>query len=90
VLHAPAPRASSVQPSVPEGLDALIAALLEKERAKRPVSADAVIEALDRIASPLAWTQRDAKAWWDAHQAALAASDKKNAASPPSNGAKAD
>jgi serine/threonine protein kinase len=83
VLHAPAPRASSVQPSVPEGLDALIAALLEKDRAKRPASADAVIESLDRIASPLSWTQRDAKAWWNAYQAEIAARDKKDAPARP-------
>ena len=52
-------------PHVPEALDALIAACLEKDRARRPPSADAVIEALDRLASRLAWTQRDATAWWE-------------------------
>ena len=65
VLHTPAPRVSSLVPQVPEGLDALIAACLEKDRSKRPASADAFVEALDRASTRLAWTQRDATAWWD-------------------------
>ena len=69
VLHAPAPRVVASVPSVPETLDALIAALLEKDRAKRPASADAVIESLDRLSSRLAWTQRDATAWWERYYA---------------------
>jgi len=69
VLHAPAPRVSASIPAVPEALDALIAALLEKDRARRPESADAVIEALDRLSSRLAWTQRDATAWWERYYA---------------------
>jgi len=73
VLHAPAPRASVLVPGVPEALDALIATCLEKDRAKRPSSADAVIEALDRLSTRLAWTQRDAEAWWTAYRATKAA-----------------
>ncbi len=69
VLHTPAPRVSaSGQVVVPEGLDALIAACLEKDRARRPQSVDAVIEALDRLSSPLAWTQLDAEGWWRAYR----------------------
>jgi serine/threonine-protein kinase len=64
VLHAPAPRVSA-SVEVPEGLDALIAACLEKDRARRPRSAQAVVEGLDRLASRLAWTQGDAAAWWN-------------------------
>jgi eukaryotic-like serine/threonine-protein kinase len=64
VLHTPAPRVSAAGVQVPEGLDALVAACLEKERARRPQSAQAVVEALDRLASRLAWTQGDAAAWW--------------------------
>ncbi len=70
VLHAPAPRVSASVPSVPEALDALIAACLEKERSRRPVSAEAVIEALDRLSTRLAWTQRDAEAWWTSYREA--------------------
>lgn len=68
VLHTSAPRVSASISSIPEHLDALIAALLEKDRVRRPASADAVIEALDRLSSRLAWTQRDATAWWEAYQ----------------------
>jgi eukaryotic-like serine/threonine-protein kinase len=69
VLHAPAPRAAAAGvPGIPEGLDALLAACLEKERARRPQNADAVIEALDRISTRLAWTQVDAAAWWASYR----------------------
>jgi serine/threonine-protein kinase len=68
VLHAPAPRVSAFVPSVPEALDALVAACLEKDRAKRPASAEAMIEALDRLSTRLSWTQRDAEAWWNAYR----------------------
>jgi tRNA A-37 threonylcarbamoyl transferase component Bud32 len=64
VLHVPAPRVSASVP-VPEALDALVAACLEKDRARRPQSAQAVVDALDRLASRQAWTQRDAAAWWN-------------------------
>jgi serine/threonine-protein kinase len=64
VLHAPAPRVSASNPDVPEALDNLIAACLEKDRALRPQSAEAVIDALDRLSTRLAWTQADAAAWW--------------------------
>jgi len=64
VLHAPAPRVSASVPAIPEAFDELIAACLEKDRARRPQSAEAVIEALDRLSTRLAWTQVDAAAWW--------------------------
>jgi tRNA A-37 threonylcarbamoyl transferase component Bud32 len=63
-LHAPAPRVRDAGVEVPEGLDALIASCLEKDRNRRPRSAEAFIEALDRLASRLAWTQLDAATWW--------------------------
>ena len=68
VLHAPAPRVSASGAAVPEALDALIAACLEKERALRPQTAQAVVEALDRLSSRLAWTQPDAAAWWASYR----------------------
>jgi serine/threonine-protein kinase len=64
VLHAMAPRVRDAGIEVPEGLDNLIAACLEKDRTRRPRSAEAVVEALDRLASRLAWTQADAASWW--------------------------
>jgi serine/threonine-protein kinase len=68
VLHSPAPRVSAGNVVVPEGLDALIAACLEKDRAARPQTAQAVVEALDRLSSRLAWTQPDAAAWWASYR----------------------
>jgi len=69
VLHAAAPRASaSGIDGIPDGLDALIAACLEKDRAQRPQSVDAVIEALDRLSGRLAWTNADAAAWWASYR----------------------
>jgi serine/threonine-protein kinase len=69
VLHATPPRASAMGVvGIPEGLEALVAACLEKDRAKRPQSIDAVIEALDRLASPLAWTNADAQRWWSMYE----------------------
>ncbi len=70
VLHTPAPRAAqSGVAGIPEALDSLIAACLEKERSRRPQSIQAVIEALDRVSSRLAWTQTDAAAWWAKYRA---------------------
>ena len=69
MLHAAAPRASaSGIDGIPDGLDALIAACLEKDRAQRPQSVDAVIEALDRLSGRLAWTNADAAAWWASYR----------------------
>jgi tRNA A-37 threonylcarbamoyl transferase component Bud32 len=65
VLHVTAPRVSASVP-VPEALDALIAACLEKDRARRPQSAESVVDALGRLASALPWSQVDAAAWWAA------------------------
>jgi serine/threonine-protein kinase len=64
VLHAPAPRVAA-RVDVPDALDALIASCLEKDRARRPQTAQAVVDALDRMASRQAWTQSDAAAWWN-------------------------
>lgn len=70
VLHVPAPRVSaSGVVGIPEGLDNLIAACLEKDRARRPQTMEAVVEALDRLANRLAWTQLDAEAWWASYRA---------------------
>jgi eukaryotic-like serine/threonine-protein kinase len=64
VIHTPAPRVSATMPAVPEALDALVAACLEKDRSRRPQTAQDVVDALDRLSSRLAWTQSDAAAWW--------------------------
>ncbi len=68
VLHTPAPRVSASGVQVPDGLDALVASCLEKDRLRRPQTAQALVDALDRLASRLAWTQRDAAAWWSEYR----------------------
>ncbi len=68
VLHTPAPKVSDSGIAVPEALDAVIAACLQKDRALRPQSAQAVVEALDRSSSRMAWTQPDAAAWWASYR----------------------
>jgi serine/threonine-protein kinase len=82
VLHAPAPRVSA-RIEVPEGLDALIASCLEKDRARRPQTAQAMVDALDRLASRRAWTQGDAAAWWNDYR-------RRAASRPASESAAAD
>jgi serine/threonine-protein kinase len=83
IMHAPAPRASaSGVAGIPEALDALVATCLEKDRARRPQSAEAVIEALDRLASRLAWTQPDADAWWSAYRESRKAAAASTEAAP--------
>lgn len=64
VMHAPAPRVSDAGVPVLPGLDNLIAACLEKDRGRRPPSAEAVVDALDRLVTRQAWMQADAAAWW--------------------------
>jgi serine/threonine protein kinase len=73
VLHVTPPRASASVAGVPEALDALVAACLEKDRARRPQTMDALIQALDRITTRLAWTQLDASAWWREYRQEAAA-----------------
>ena len=83
VLHAAAPRAAaSGVPGIPEGLDELVAACLEKDRAQRPQSVDAVIEALDRLSSRLAWTNADAETWWAGYRESCAVEPPGPAARP--------
>ena len=72
ILHTPAPRAA-LSATVPEGLDELIAACLEKDRERRPQTMSALIAVLDRLSSRLAWTHEDAAAWWASHRERAAA-----------------
>jgi eukaryotic-like serine/threonine-protein kinase len=49
---------------VPEALDRLIAACVEKKREDRPQRVAELIEALDALALEYRWTQAQAAAWW--------------------------
>jgi len=69
VLNETPPRVSAVatQP-IPEPLDMLIAACLEKRREDRPQTVAEVSDVLEALAVRLRWTQRDAEAAWAAHR----------------------
>jgi serine/threonine-protein kinase len=74
VLNEVPPRASSVAPQpVPEALDMLIAACLEKSREDRPQTIGEFSDVLEALAVRHRWTQRDAEAAWAAHRARAAA-----------------
>jgi len=73
VLNEVPPRASAVaaQP-IPEALDMLIAASLEKRREDRPQTIGEFGDVLEALAVRFRWTQRDARAAWEAHRARAA------------------
>ncbi|MBS1162919.1 MAG: serine/threonine protein kinase [Burkholderiaceae bacterium] len=74
VVHTPAPRASSAAPEpVPAGLDELIARCLAKSVQQRPATAAEVAAELDRLLAGAPWTNQQARAWWEAHEARRAA-----------------
>ena len=67
VLNEVPPRVSALAAqAIPESLDMLIAACLEKQREDRPQSIGEVSDVLEALAVRQRWTQRDAKAAWRA------------------------
>jgi len=60
------PRPSSHLPAaLPDGVDALVMACLSQDPAQRPADGAALLARLDALALP-AWTQAEARAWWEA------------------------
>jgi len=67
VLNETPPRVRAVAPQpVPEALDELVAACLQKRREDRPQHITDLARTLERIALSMPWTQRDAEAAWSA------------------------
>jgi serine/threonine-protein kinase len=67
-LHtAPVPPSERLQRAVPEDLESLILACLEKDPADRPGDAAALRRRLETCASYGRWTSDDARAWWVEH-----------------------
>ncbi len=63
---ASAPSARSPGP-VPAWLDGLVLACLEKDPERRPPDADAIVRCFDEHDTTDAWTQADARQWWQQH-----------------------
>ena len=71
-LHSPVepPSQRTGQP-VPASLEALVLQLLEKDPARRPQDADAVVEALETMDDVPRWTAHDARQWWRSRAGAV-------------------
>jgi serine/threonine-protein kinase len=66
---APSPPSARVDWPVPEDLERLMMACLEKDPDERPPSADALAERLGDLAVGAIWTPERAREWWDRHEA---------------------
>ena len=66
----PVPPSQRTELPIPETLDRVILACLEKNPDHRPATADALAEQLAAIEAAMPWTQQSAHAWWDAHRPA--------------------
>jgi eukaryotic-like serine/threonine-protein kinase len=60
----PAPSEKAAQ-AIPEELDQVVLACLEKSPEHRPQNADELLEMLNRCPLPQRWTQARARSWWD-------------------------
>jgi serine/threonine-protein kinase len=50
---------------IPQGLDDLVLDCLAKDPAERPASAREMISRLDAVRDSGAWTEDDARRWWE-------------------------
>jgi len=67
-LHSrPVPPSERLGAPVPAELERLILSCLEKEPARRPASAHALLAALRAMGDAHAWSDDDARAWWAEH-----------------------
>ena len=68
------PRPSTMcEEVIPAQMDELILECLAKDPSRRPASAEALWERLDRVRVTAAWNQRRARAWWEMHEPELIA-----------------
>jgi eukaryotic-like serine/threonine-protein kinase len=76
-LHTrPVPPSQRLGQSLPGGLEALLLACLEKEKARRPPSASVLQKQLAALARELEWSEDEARAWWQRWRARAAAEPK--------------
>jgi serine/threonine-protein kinase len=67
VQGTPIPPSQRTELPIPRELDALVLACLEKDPARRPQDASAVLEALRRCGTADAWDNAAARTWWERH-----------------------
>jgi len=72
VKDRPLPMSERLGRALPEGLDELVLACLEKEPGRRPESAQALAEGLAAIPVEAPWSPDRASEWWQAHDQQLA------------------
>jgi hypothetical protein len=70
VSHAPQAPSERTEQAIPEGFDEVVLALLAKDPADRPPTAEAVAERLDAIEGLPAWGPERRSAWWRSHEPA--------------------
>lgn len=63
----PAPPSSRSELPIPESLDDLVLACLEKDPSKRPATAAELVRLLDACRDVEPWTERHAERWWNVH-----------------------
>jgi len=67
-VHTPPERPSArTEQSIPDALDRLVLACLEKEPARRPQTADQLADLLARSGVREPWTEEQGRRWWEAH-----------------------
>jgi serine/threonine-protein kinase len=79
-LHTPpVPPHERLGTKAPTRLDGIVLACLEKKPEARPESAAAVARLLDGCTDVPAWTQDEARSWWQTHESALRARQRERA-----------
>ena len=73
VSTAPAPPSARVATPIPRAVDALVLACLEKDPARRPPDALAVLRLLTECDGARDWSNERAAVWWQAHLPAVEA-----------------
>jgi DNA-binding NtrC family response regulator len=64
----PPHRSSGFTQSLPAGMDRLVLDCLATDPARRPATAEVVLERLDELPNEAAWDQRRARDWWEQHE----------------------
>ena len=70
---APSPPSTMCEEVIPPQMDELILECLAKDPSRRPASAEALWERLDRVRVTAEWNQRRARTWWEMHEPELIA-----------------